>query len=62
MRFLTLSDVVNLHAQIIATTGGIHGIRDHGALESALAQPLLTFDGEDLYPTLWLVAHIRPYI
>ncbi len=28
------------------------GIRDRGALESALAQPRMTFGGEDLYPTL----------
>lgn len=28
------------------------GIRDLGALESALAQPRMTFGGEDLYPTL----------
>ena len=27
-------------------------IRDLGALESALAQPQMTFDGVDLYPTL----------
>lgn len=28
------------------------GIRDLGALESALAQPHMTFGGEELYPTL----------
>lgn len=27
-------------------------MRDLGALESALAQPCATFDGQDLYPTL----------
>ncbi len=27
------------------------GIRDIGALESALAQPRMTFDGVELYPT-----------
>jgi death on curing protein len=28
------------------------GIRDLGALESAIAQPRMTFGGEDLYPTI----------
>ena len=28
------------------------GIRDLGSLESALAQPRMTFAGEDLYPTI----------
>ena len=28
------------------------GIRDLGALESAIAQPRMTFAGEDLYPTI----------
>ena len=31
---------------------GAEGIRDPAALESAVAQPFQTFDGEDLYPSL----------
>jgi len=52
IRFLTLVEVVELHRQIIEQSGGALGIRDRGALESALAQPRMTFGGEDLYPTL----------
>lgn len=33
-------------------SGGTIGIRDFGALESALAQPHVTFDQVELYPTL----------
>jgi death-on-curing protein len=33
-------------------TGGLMGIRDLGALESAIAQPYMTFDGNELYPSL----------
>jgi death on curing protein len=51
MQTLPLTTVIQLHRQIIETTGGIQGIRDQGILESALAQPLLTFDGCDLYPS-----------
>ena len=52
MRYLTLGEVLALHGAIITTTGGANGIRDLGALESALAQPKATFDATDLYPTL----------
>jgi death on curing protein len=52
IRYLTLVEVVELHRQIIEQSGGALGIRDLGALESALAQPRMTFGGEDLYPTL----------
>ncbi|BAB77515.1 type II toxin-antitoxin system death-on-curing family toxin (plasmid) [Anabaena sp. FACHB-709] len=52
IRFLTLVEVVELHRQIIEQSGGALGIRDRGTLESALAQPRMTFGGEDLYPTL----------
>jgi death on curing protein len=51
MRYLTLGEVVTLHRAVVAETGGAQGIRDLGALESALAQPRATFDGADLYPT-----------
>jgi death-on-curing protein len=50
MRYLTLGEVVSLHRRLTATSGGAIGIRDLGALESAVAQPRATFDGEDLYP------------
>jgi death-on-curing protein len=33
-------------------SGGLVGIRDLGALESAIAQPYMTFDGIELYPSL----------
>jgi len=38
-----------LHARIIDETGGSHGLRDLGMLESALGQPRQTFGGVDLY-------------
>jgi death-on-curing protein len=44
--------VRELHALVLAETGGRPGIRDEAALESAVAQPQATFGGEDLYPTL----------
>lgn len=52
MRHLTLAEVLELHRLLIAQTGGSTGVRDMGLLTSAVAQPLMTFAGRDLYPTL----------
>lgn len=52
MRFLTLAEVLRLHADLIAVSGGASGVRDLARIESALAQPLATFDGAELYPEL----------
>ncbi len=52
MRYLSLSEVIKTHGRIIESSGGTHGIRDLGAIESALAQPRATFGGQDLYPTI----------
>ena len=52
MRYLALAEVVDLHRRLLQATGGAAGIRDLGALESALAQPKMTLAGSDLYPTL----------
>lgn len=51
-RHLSLAEVLKLHDRINATTGGSHGLRDLGLLESATGQPRQTFGGVDLYPTI----------
>jgi death-on-curing protein len=53
-RYLTPQEVLFIHARLVVTTGGEHGIRDLGLLESAVARPQATFDGADLYPDLFL--------
>lgn len=52
MRCLTLGEVLDLHRRIIEQSGGAEGVRDLGSVESAVAQPQLTFGGEELYPTI----------
>jgi len=52
MRYLSLAEIVSLHQRLIASTGGASGIRDLGLLQSSVAQPRMTFDGSDLYPTV----------
>ena len=50
--YLSLEQVLALHAVQLRRYGGGTGLRDRGALESALARPAMTFGGEDLYPDL----------
>jgi death-on-curing protein len=52
VRYLSLSEVLRLHADLVATSGGATGVRDLGRVQAALAQPMATFGGEDLYPAL----------
>ena len=52
MRLLSLAEVLYLHEAILAATRGAPGVRDLGGLESAVAQPLASFAGAELYPSL----------
>ena len=52
MRYLTLGEVLRLHEDLIASSGGAAGLRDLGRLQSALAQPLASYGDEELYPTV----------
>ena len=52
MRYLSISEVLELHERLIASSGGSTGIRDLGALESAVSQPYVTFAQQELYPDL----------
>ena len=52
MIFLTLEQVLSLQQRVIKQSGGATGIRDSEILASAIAQPYMTYDGQDLYPSL----------
>lgn len=52
MRYLTLGEVLTIHHRVMEQSGGMAGVRDVGALESAIAQPRMTFAENDLYPTI----------
>jgi death-on-curing protein len=53
IEYLTAQQVLFIHARLLAATGGEHGVRDVGLLQSAVARPQATFDGHDLYPDLF---------
>jgi death-on-curing protein len=50
IEYLSIEQVLDLHRRQIRRFGGASGLRDRGALESAVARPQATFGGEDLYP------------
>lgn len=52
MRSLTIAEILETYQSIMKQSGGLIGILDFGALESAIAQPYMTFDGKELYPSL----------
>ncbi len=52
IRFITRDELIVLHGFILEQSGGSAGIRDLPMLESAVAQPLMTFGGQELYPTI----------
>ena len=53
MIILSKEQVLLLHEQLIEETGGSRGLKDEGLLESALAAPFQSFDGKDLFPSVF---------
>lgn len=52
IRYLSVEQVLELQAETIRRHGGGEGLRDRGLVESAVAQPEMTFGGVELHPTL----------
>jgi death-on-curing protein len=50
--YLSKAQIQHVHERLIERFGGPVGLRDEGALESVIARPQATFEGEDLHPTL----------
>jgi death-on-curing protein len=46
-------DIFNLHKFSIERYGGSDGLRDSGLLESEIARSFQSFDGEDLYSSIF---------
>jgi death-on-curing protein len=51
--FLSLDQILRLHASLIQHYGGAPAVRDMGLLQSAVAMPHASFGGEVLHPTLF---------
>ncbi|MCY7423085.1 MAG: type II toxin-antitoxin system death-on-curing family toxin [Chitinophagaceae bacterium] len=50
---ISIDQAMRVHTIAIKKFGGADGVRDTGALESGLERPFQTFDGTDLYPTVF---------
>jgi death-on-curing protein len=53
MKWLTKSELIFIHRRVIQETGGEAGILNESALEACLARPFATFEGRELYPTIF---------
>ncbi|MEI8015933.1 MAG: type II toxin-antitoxin system death-on-curing family toxin [Nitrospira sp.] len=54
--FLSVDDVLLLHADTITADGGLHGVRDHGLLDAAVAMPRQQFGGAFFHEDLAAMA------
>ena len=52
MIILSKEQILMLHANLIAETGGSDGIRDENLLESAISAPFQTFDSIEIFPSI----------
>lgn len=52
IQYLSVEQVLALHAALVRAFGGAAGLRDRAGLEAAVARPAATFGGEDLYDDL----------
>ena len=50
-KFIPEKLVLIIHADLLQRYGGQPGLRDRGQLESALAQPKMTFSGKEVHKT-----------
>ena len=53
MNYLSVKQIIEMHDRLIEATGGTKGLSSPALLESALAAPFQTFDGDDLYPSIY---------
>ena len=56
MKFLTLTDLLEIHRDQISRYGGIGGIRDIELLNSAIGIPMATYSGEFLHTDVYEMA------
>jgi death on curing protein len=51
--YLSAEQGLFIHHRLVSETGGEHGVRDIGFLESAIARPRATFDKRELYTNIF---------
>lgn len=51
MIWISAEDILLIHSRVVEGSGGLDGLRDSAGLEAAIAAPMQTFDGQELYPS-----------
>ena len=51
MIWISAEDVILIHSRVIVGSGGLDRLRDRDGLEAAIAAPMQTFDGQELFPS-----------
>jgi len=52
MKIITKNQILALHQQLLNQFGGSDGLRSESLLDSAIAAPFHTFNGQDAFPTI----------
>jgi len=55
-QYVDIGEAYTIHQLVIARAGTKASIRDFTLLHSAVERPKASFNGRDLYPTVWLKA------
>lgn len=53
IKYLTVTQVLFIHDRAVKMFGGSFGVRDLGLVDSAVARPQASFDGQDLYQNIF---------
>lgn len=54
--YISLEVVMEIHQRQLREFGGADGLRNRPGIEAAVETPKATFDGQDLYPSVFLKA------
>lgn len=58
MRYLSAKELLVIHSELIDQTGGTHGVRDVGLLQSIIEKPKTSFSGKELYKGIFSKAAV----
>ena len=53
MKYLETQEILVIHDQIIEETGGVHGVRDIGLLQSATVRPRTAIAGKEMFGSIF---------
>lgn len=57
-RYINADELIVINEVVIDESGGVHGLREPGLLNSIVVKPQSKFSGSDLYPDVFLKAAV----